>query len=641
MAINQQTTPSRPFMKPLEQAPAAAQSVPAGQPFELTGAQIFLQALVDEGVETIFGLPGGVILPIYEYLPDYALEHILVRHEQGAVHMAEGYAKATGKAGVALVTSGPGATNAVTGIADAFYDSVPLVVFTGNVASNLLGNDAFQEADIAGMTRCCTKHNLVVRRIDQLAQAIREAFHIAATGRPGPVLVDIPKDVLTGKHHYDPSDRKIYLPGYANPEHFTDEELDTALAILKDAKQPVLLMGGGVITANASEKILTFAERFNLPVASSLMGLGGFPNEHPQYLGFCGMHGHYWSNIAIANADVLVIVGNRLGERQTGQTSRFAKNAKIIHIDLDPSTLEKNVNTFLPLQGCINNILDALLERTASQEALSAFEPSLYTRSDWYQTIDGYKHRKPAKNHQENLLTPELVIEQLFAHMPADAIVTTEVGQHQMWAAQRFNLSQPRSWLTSGGLGTMGFGFPAAIGAQKAFPNRLVIDIAGDGSFQMTLQEIATAVDYKLPVKVAIINNGHLGMIRQWQGKIYTRESQAIMTSPDYVKLAEAYGAKGFVVNHPSELDTVIQEAYAITDRPVIIDFRVQEKADVYPWVPAGGANDQQWVTSEDAAPAPNNQSKTNATNSISSNQNNNDTLHDCKTEPLKDGGYA
>lgn len=631
MAINQQkqmaSASLRPAIKPVDTAGSALAST-VRQPQELTGAQIFLQALVDEGVETIFGLPGGVILPIYEYLPDYPLEHILVRHEQGAVHMAEGYAKATGRAGVSLVTSGPGATNAVTGIADAFYDSVPLVVFTGNVASNLLGNDAFQEADIAGMTRCCTKHNLVVRRIDQLAQAIREAFHIATTGRPGPVLVDIPKDVLTAMATYDPSERQIYLPGYANPEHFTDEELDTTLEILQSAKQPVLLMGGGVITANASEKVVAFAERFKIPVASSLMGLGGFPNQHPQYLGFCGMHGHYWANIAIANADVLLIVGNRLGERQTGATSRFAKNAKIIHIDLDPSTLEKNVDTFLPLQGDINNILSALLDKTESSEAQAGFAKSMATRNNWYQAIEGYKQRKPAKNHQENLLTPELVIEQLFSHMPADAIVTTEVGQHQMWAAQRFNLSQPRSWLTSGGLGTMGFGFPAAIGAQKAFPDRLVVDIAGDGSFQMTLQEIATAVDYKLPVKVAIINNGHLGMIRQWQGKIYTRESQAVMTSPDYVKLAEAYGAKGFVVNHPSELDAVIKEAYAITDRPVLIDFRVQEKADVYPWVPAGGANEQQWVTSDDATASQSPQSKANATNPQT-------------IKPNKDGGFA
>ena len=570
----------------------------------MTGSEIFLQALVDEGVETIFGLPGGVILPIYEYLPDYPLEHILVRHEQGAVHMAEGYAKATGRVGVSLVTSGPGATNAVTGIADAYYDSVPIVVFTGNVPTFMMGNDAFQEADIAGMTRGCTKHNVVVRDIKDLAQAIREAFYIASSGRPGPVLVDIPKDILTAKGQYDALDRSLDLPGYHNPETFTDTDLDAMLALLKTAKQPVLLAGGGVITGNASTQVLALVERFQLPVASSLMGLGGFPNDHPQYLGFCGMHGHHGANIAIANADVLVIIGNRLGERQTGKADRFARNAKIIHIDLDPSTLDKNVDSFLPIQGDISHVLNRLLVKTSgeSNPLMAQFEESFGTRDAWKQTIDGYKARKVMPNgYHPSILTPEYAIERLFAWMTDDAIVTTEVGQHQMWAAQRFNLSRPRSFLTSGGLGTMGFGFPAAIGAQKAFPEKLVVDIAGDGSFQMTLQELATAVDHKLPVKVAIINNAHLGMIRQWQGKIFTRESSAQLSSPDYVKLAEAYGAAGFVVRHPDEVDDIIKQAYAIMDRPVLIDFQVQEKADVYPWVPAGAANEDMWVSESHA----------------------------------------
>lgn len=556
---------------------------------KLTGAEIFLSCLVAEGVDTLFGMPGGVILSIYEALPEFPINHILVRHEQGAVHMAEGYARSTGKPGVAIATSGPGATNLVTGLADAYYDSVPVVAFTGNVPSHLLGNDAFQEADIVGITRPVTKHNIIVRRAEDMAQAIKEAFHVATTGRPGPVLVDIPKDVLLATAEFNYEAAEMDLPGYTVEETFTDAELHQILDLLKAAKQPVLLAGGGVINANASAEILAFAERFNLPVANSLMGLGGFPTSHPQFMGFCGMHGQYWANIAIANADLLLIVGNRLGERQTGKTDRFARNAKIVHIDLDPCTLQKNVEAFLPVQGDIKNIFQQLLAKT---ETMQAFQPSLQTRAEWFNTIDGWKKRRNHQPTHDGILTPQFVLDRIFHHLPKDAFVTTEVGQHQMWAAQRFNLDRPRSFISSGGLGTMGFGFPAAIGVQAAFPDKTVIDIAGDGSFQMTLQELATARDHGLAVKVAIINNGYLGMVRQWQDKTWNRPSQSRMTSPDYVKLAEAYGCAGFVVENPEEVDAVIQQAYAITDRPVLIDFRVREKADVYPWVPAGGANE-------------------------------------------------
>jgi acetolactate synthase-1/2/3 large subunit len=566
---------------PSQQAPTEIQ--------KLTGAEIFLSCLVAEGVDTLFGMPGGVILSIYEALPEFPINHILVRHEQGGAHMAEGYARATGKPGVVIATSGPGATNLVTGLTDAYYDSVPIVAFTGNVPAPMLGNDAFQEADIVGITRPVTKHNIIVRRAEDLAQSIKEAFHVATTGRPGPVLVDIPKDVLLATADFNYEAAEMDLPGYSVEETFTDAELQQILDLLKEAKQPVLLAGGGVINANASAEILAFAERFNLPVANSLMGLGGFPTSHPQFMGFCGMHGQYWANIAIANADLLLIVGNRLGERQTGKADRFARNAKIVHIDLDPCTLQKNVEAFLPLQGDIKNIFQQLLAQTENPQA---FEESLQTRAQWFNTIESWKQRRNSQPTHDGILTPQFVLDRIFHHLPKDAFVTTEVGQHQMWAAQRFNLDRPRSFISSGGLGTMGFGFPAAIGVQAAFPDKTVIDIAGDGSFQMTLQELATARDHGLAVKVAIINNGYLGMVRQWQDKTWNRPSQSRMTSPDYVKLAEAYGCAGFVVENPEDVDSVIQQAYAITDRPVIIDFRVREKADVYPWVPAGGANE-------------------------------------------------
>jgi acetolactate synthase-1/2/3 large subunit len=555
----------------------------------LTGANIFLSCLVAEGVDTVFGMPGGVILSIYEALPDYPIKHILVRHEQGGAHMAEGYARATGKPGVVWATSGPGATNLVTALADAYYDSTPLVAFTGNVPSHMLGNDAFQEADIVGITRPITKHNIIVRRVEDLAQAIKEAFHVAMTGRPGPVLVDIPKDVLLATAEFDYDQVVMDLPGYETPQTYTEEDLDSVLALLNSARQPVLLSGGGVINANAHAEVLAFAERFNLPIACSLMGLGGIPTSHELNMGFCGMHGHYWANIAIANADLLLIVGNRLSERQTGKADRFARHAKIIHIDLDPSTLQKNVEACLPVQGDIHDIFQRLLAKT---EEMGHFAESLASRPAWFETIAGWKSRRKTEPFPEGVLSPQFVIDRLFHHMPADGFVTTEVGQHQMWAAQRFNLDRPRSFVTSGGLGTMGFGFPAAIGVQAAFPDKTVLDIAGDGSFQMTLQELATARDNGMGVTVAVINNGYLGMVRQWQDKTWNRASESRMTSPDYVKLADAYGGVGFVVTHPDQVDDVIQQAYAIKDRPVIIDFRVREKADVYPWVPAGGANE-------------------------------------------------
>lgn len=560
----------------------------------ITGANILLRSLIAEGVDTIFGYPGGVILPIYEALPDYPqLTHLLVRHEQGACHMAEGYARTTGKAGVVLVTSGPGATNVVTGVADAYYDSTPMVVITGNVPQQFLGYDAFQEADVAGIVRPCTKHSVIVRRAEDIASAIKEAFHIATTGRPGPVLVDIPKDVINAKASFDYSTTVMDLPGYQLEETFTIEQIDEVLALLSTAKQPVILSGGGVIHANAHEELRCFAERLKLPVGLTLMGLGGFPTQHDLCMGFTGMHGHYWGNIAIANADVLLVVGSRLNDRQTGKAERFARKAKIIHLDLDPVNINKNVGVHHALQGDIKHMLTALLER-ATPQCLANHAESLAQRQAWFDQIRFWKERRTETPRHPDLLSPQFAIERIFANLPKDnSYVTTEVGQHQMWSAQRYNLDAPRTWVTSGGLGTMGFGFPAALGIQVAHPNACVVDIAGDGSFQMTLQELATAAQYKLPVKVCVINNSYLGMIRQWQGKMYGRESQAEMLSPDYEQLAAAFGGVGFTVTHPDQLDTTLAEAFAITDKPVIVDIRVAEKVDVFPWVPSGASNEE------------------------------------------------
>ncbi|MEB3205798.1 MAG: biosynthetic-type acetolactate synthase large subunit [Vampirovibrionales bacterium] len=568
------------------------------KPLHKSGAQWLLSTLAAQGVDTLFGMPGGVILPIYDNLHEFPqIRHILVRHEQGAGHMAEGYAKATGKVGVALATSGPGATNLITALTDAYYDSVPIVCITGNVPTFLLGSDAFQEADMVGMTRGCTKYNTMVRRIEDLVPALEEAFYIAASGRPGPVLVDIPKDVMTAMiaedaiRHFTPSDLPGYAPEAAN--QYSGADIDTAIQLLLEAKQPVILAGGGVISANASVELRQLADQWQLPVASSLMGLGCFAADHPLYLGFCGMHGHVASNLAIANADVLLVVGNRLNERQTGNKAKFASNARIIHIDLDPTTLNKNVQAGLALQGDVKSVLQALIARTPLNTSDALFEKALNSRSTWMSKIDGFKARRKAPDEwPHGFLSPELVAQRLFQWLPQKAIITTEVGQHQMWAAQQYNLNTPRTWLTSGGLGTMGFGFPAALGAKVAKPDHLVVDIAGDGSFQMTLQELATATESNLPVVVAVMNNAHLGMIRQWQGRMFERESQAAMFGPDYLKLAEAYGARGFVVEHPDQIDAVIQEAYHVgMTQTVIIDFRVHAKSDVYPWVPGGAAN--------------------------------------------------
>ncbi len=553
---------------------------------KLTGAQITIQSLLKERVDIIFGLPGGAIIDVYDVLYDSPIKHILVRHEQGAIHAADGYARATGKVGVAMVTSGPGATNTVTGIATAYMDSIPIVVFTGQVPTKLIGNDAFQEADIVGITRPCTKHNYLVKDVNELARVIKDAFYIARSGRPGPVLIDLPKNVQQAKTEFK-YPKELNLPGY-NPKYKAHiGQVNKAAQLIASARSPVIYAGGGVIySKGATEALKKLAEDFSMPVTNTLMGLGGFPGTHPLWLGMLGMHGTYQANMAIVHCDVLIGVGARFDDRVTGKLEEFAPDAKIIHIDIDPASISKNVIVDVPIVG---DCKDALMKLN---QALSEIHVNwkdkhkawLEQLSDWEKTHTLHYQQPP-----DGPLKPQYVIEKIYELTKGKAIISTEVGQNQMWAAQYYKFDKPRTFLTSGGLGTMGYGFPAAIGAQAAFPNRLVIDIAGDGSIQMNIQELITAVSYKLPVKVAILNNGYLGMVRQWQQLFYKgRYSQTSLEySPDFVKVAEAYGAIGLRATKPQEVETAIKSALN-TNAPVFIDFVVEKEENVYPMVPAG-----------------------------------------------------
>ncbi|HKZ45967.1 MAG TPA: biosynthetic-type acetolactate synthase large subunit [Thermodesulfobacteriota bacterium] len=554
-----------------------------------TGAQIFIESLLKEGVDTIFGYPGGAVLPVYDALYGVtALKHILVRHEQGAVHMADGYARASGKPGVVLVTSGPGATNTVTGIATAYMDSIPIVVFTGQVPTPLIGNDAFQEADIVGITRPCTKHNYLVKDVRDLAKIIKEAFYIAATGRPGPVLVDMPKDVLSASCEFKYPE-KVELKNYQPTYKGHPGQIKKAVEIILKAKRPVLYTGGGVILSDAADELKTLAEKLHIPVTNTLMGLGGFPGTHPLFLGMLGMHGTYVANMAVTNTDCLIAVGARFDDRVTGKIDEFAPYAKIIHIDIDPTSISKNVRVDVPIVGDVQSVLRDIIKALDETKGHHAHKQTL---SEWHDQI-----KKWAETHKlsyklnEKKIKPQYVIERIYELTKGKAIITTEVGQNQMWAAQFYKFDKPRTFLTSGGLGTMGFGFPAAIGAQLAFPDKIVIDIAGDGSIQMNIQELATAVQYKLPVKVAILNNRFLGMVRQWQEFFYEkRYSYTCMddVAPDFVKVAEAYGAVGLMATKPNEVYAVVKEALAVKNKPVFMDFQVDSEENVYPMVPAG-----------------------------------------------------
>ncbi|MBW2652667.1 MAG: biosynthetic-type acetolactate synthase large subunit [Deltaproteobacteria bacterium] len=554
-----------------------------------TGTQILFECLKKEGVTDIFGFPGGAVLDIYHEFKNYNIRHILVRHEQAAVHAADGYARATGRVGVCLVTSGPGATNTVTGIATAYMDSVPVIVFSGQVPTKLIGNDAFQEADIVGITRPCTKHNYLVKDVDELAVTIREAFHIASTGRHGPILIDLPKDIIRemSQFHYP---EQINLQGY-NPTYSGHQrQIKRAFNEILESKKPLIYAGGGVISSNASRELLGFAHKLQIPVTTTLMGLGCFPGTDSLSLGMLGMHGTYRANIAVTNCDLLIAIGARFDDRVTGDISKFAPHAKIIHIDIDPTSISKNVRVDTPIVGDVKDILlkfHLLLEDEKKINWKSR-------RKSWFSQIDKWKSIHSLEYKQKDVIKPQYVVEKLYQLTEGKAIISTEVGQNQMWAAQYYSFDQPRKFLTSGGLGTMGYGFPAAIGAQVAFPKETVIDIAGDGSIQMNIQELATAVHYKLPVKIAILNNSCLGMVRQWQELFYDKNyaSTPLENSPDFVKLAEAYGAMGLRATKPSEVVPVIKKALN-SKKPVIMDFVVEQEEGVYPMVPAGAAIDE------------------------------------------------
>ena len=551
---------------------------------KLKGTQILFKALEEEKVDIIFGYPGGAVLDIYDQLYKSDMKHILVRHEQGAVHAADGYARATGKVGVCLVTSGPGATNTVTGIATANMDSIPLVVFTGQVPTGLIGNDAFQECDITGITRPCTKHNFLVRSIDDLAPTIKEAFNIARSGRPGPVLVDLPKNVMVAETEYDPANIKIR--NYEASYKPAPKKMANVFEMLNSAKRPLIMTGGGVILGKASALLTQLARKYQIPVTGTLMGLGSFPGTDPLWLGMLGMHGTYYANMAISHCDLLLAVGVRFDDRVTGTIETFAANAKIVHIDIDPSSINKNVVVDLPIIGDTKATLSDLIKFLAEHN----YAQNPAQRQEWLGQIAEWKEKVPltyCQNGKE--IKPQNVIETLYKLTKGDAIITTEVGQNQMWTAQFFPFDHPNTFISSGGLGTMGFGLPAAIGVKCAFPDKQVVDIAGDGSIQMNIQELATAAQYKINVKIVLLNNGYLGMVRQWQELFYEkRYSHTDMTyAPDFVKLAEAYGVVGLRATKPEEVETVLRQGLSL-DRPVLMDFRVSREECVYPMVHPG-----------------------------------------------------
>ncbi len=550
---------------------------------EMTGGEILVQALLDEGVDIIFGYPGGVVLGLYDVLyktPE--LRHILIRHEQGGTHAADGYARATGKPGVVLVTSGPGATNTVTGIATAYMDSIPLVVFTGQVVSGLIGNDAFQEADIIGITRPITKHSYLVKNVNELGQIVREAFHIATTGRPGPVLVDLPKDMLFSKGLYERR-RHLNIRGYSPVTSGHLQQIAKAADLINQAKRPLIYAGGGVIMGNAAKELTELAIKSNVPVTTTLMGLGAFPETHPLSLGMLGMHGTWYANMAITECDVLVAIGARFDDRVTGKLDGFSTKSKKVHIDIDPSCIGKNVPVQVPIVGSAKNILPTLTQMVQKPNT-----------NDWLETLNRWKKEHPLKYRSSKaVIMSQFLIEKISEVTNGEAIIVTDVGQHQMWAAQYYKFNHPRSLLSSGGLGTMGYGLPAAMGAALGCPNRNVFCITGDGGFQMTNFELATAVKYLVPIKIAIGNNGYLGMVRQWQEMFFDgRYSHTHLKpgNPDFVKLAESYGAVGLRATKPEDVLPVLQESMKVKDKPVVMDFKVAEEANVFPMVPAGAS---------------------------------------------------
>ncbi len=546
---------------------------------KISGAEIIVESLKKEGVECMFGYPGGVVIPIFHHLFNAPFKFILSRHEQGAVHAADGYARASGKVGVVIATSGPGATNLVTGIATANMDSVPLVVITGQVSTEMIGNDAFQEADVTGITRPICKHNYLVQDINDLARIIKEAFYIASSGRPGPVVIDVPVDISKSVTKFVYPD-SVSLRGYKPVYEGHSGQIQKACALIESAKRPVIYSGGGVIISNAAKELREFVKKTGIPITTTLMGLGAFPETDPLSLRMLGMHGTCYANLAVHECDLLIAVGARFDDRVTGKVSEFAQQAKVIHIDIDPSSVKKNVQVDVPIIGDCRRIL---------HEMNAIVKPPKI--SEWVGKLMALKEKNPLTyRDSDKVIKPQYVVQKLYELTKGEAIITTEVGQNQMWAAQFYDYTEPRTFISSGGLGTMGYGFPAAIGAQLARPDRRVIDIAGDGSIQMNIQEMIVAVQHRLPIIIAILNNCFLGMVRQWQELFWDkRYSHTCMNfQPDFIKLADAYGAAGIRVTEKSEVENAIRTALGITDRPIVLDFQVDREENVYPMVPAG-----------------------------------------------------
>jgi len=557
---------------------------------ELNGSQIFVQCLKEEGVDFVFGYPGGAVLHIYDAIfQDEEINHILVRHEQAATHAADGYARSTGKPGICLVTSGPGATNAVTGIATAYMDSIPLVVFTGQVPTHLIGNDAFQEVDTIGITRPCVKHNFLVKDVRDLALTIKKAFYVATTGRPGPVVVDIPKDVT------DPNVRipfvypkSISMRSYNPTVKGNRRQVKKAVDLMLDARRPMIYTGGGVVLNNAAPQLTKLVEKLNYPCTNTLMGLGGFPATRAQFVGMLGMHGTYEANMAMHDCDVLVAIGARFDDRVTGNIEKFCPTARIVHIDIDPASISKNVKVDVPIVGPVGPVLEDMLRLLDETER----EPDAAAIAEWWERIEGWRAKKCLSYDQDSkLIKPQLVVDKLYEVTGGEAFVTSDVGQHQMWAAQFYKFDLPRRWINSGGLGTMGFGLPAAMGVQFAYPDATVACVTGEGSIQMCIQELSTCTQYKLPLKIINLNNRYLGMVRQWQEFFYQgRYSMSYMDAlPDFVKLAEAYGHVGMLIDKPGDVEPALKEAMALKDRLVFMDFITDQTENVYPMIPAGG----------------------------------------------------
>ncbi|WP_032092776.1 acetolactate synthase 3 large subunit [Necropsobacter rosorum] len=570
---------------------------------KLSGAEMVVQSLRDQGVKYVFGYPGGAVLDIYDAIHTLAgIDHILVRHEQAAVHMADGYARATGEVGCVLVTSGPGATNAITGIATAYMDSVPLVIFSGQVMSNLIGSDAFQECDMVGISRPVVKHSFLVKRAEDIPAVIKKAFYIASTGRPGPVVIDIPKDVVNPNHKYPyhyPED--IALRSYNPTVHGHKGQIKKALKALLVAKKPVLFVGGGAITANCHEQLKQFAKRLHLPVTSSLMGLGAYPGTDEQFLGMLGMHGTFEANTAMHHSDLILGIGVRFDDRTTNNLAKYCPHAKVIHIDIDPASISKNVPAAIPIVGSADSVLDeflALLE----DENLVRSQADL---SDWWKQIEEWRARKCLKfDRHSQVIKPQQVIETVYRLTQGRAYVASDVGQHQMFTALHYPFAQPRRWINSGGLGTMGFGLPAALGVKLAYPQETVVCVTGDGSIQMNIQELSTAQQYGIPVVIISLNNRFLGMVKQWQDLIYSgRHSQSYMDSlPDFVKLTQAYGHVGIQIDTPDELEEKLAQAFAQKDKLVFVDVRVDETEHVYPMQIRGGAMNEMILTKPESA---------------------------------------